>query len=101
LLNSAVTIHAVNLNGIARLAVEFPIAVAILFEVAVDTMHSLLKMNVVQVDGFLKLVGIVRRYHLFSAVQVKARMLQLVNDRVNQTIIHPSKERIVSHQILG
>src|SRR5881394_641028 len=40
LLNGAVTIHAVNLNGIARLAVEFPIAVAILFEVAVDAMHS-------------------------------------------------------------
>ena len=54
------TVFASDLNRRARFVVKIAVAVRILAEVAVDAVHSLFKMNVVEVDGFLELVGIVR-----------------------------------------
>src|SRR5689334_5701607 len=44
LLNGAVAIHAIDLNGVAGFSVQFAIAVAVLLEVAVDAVHSLFQM---------------------------------------------------------
>ena len=45
-----VTIHAGDLDGVARFAIEFPVAVRVLLEVAVDAMHAALEMNVFQMN---------------------------------------------------
>ena len=54
----AVAIDAIDLDRIARLAVELAVAVAILLEMAVDALHPLVEMHVLQVDGLLELLGI-------------------------------------------
>ena len=58
-LNRAVAIDAIDLDGGARFAVELAVAVAVLLEVAVDAVHALVEVDVLQVDGLLELVGIV------------------------------------------
>ena len=62
LADRAVTIIAADLDRRARFVVENAVAVRVLPEVAVDAVHPFLEMDVVQVDGLLELVGIVRRY---------------------------------------
>ena len=44
-------VDAGNLDGVARLAVELSVAVAVLFEVAVDAVHAAFEMDVLQVHG--------------------------------------------------
>src|SRR4029450_5516734 len=51
----AVTVHAFDLDGVAYFAVELPVAVHVLLEVAVDAVHALLEMDVLQVDGHARL----------------------------------------------
>jgi len=61
LANRTVAIDAVDFDGGARLAVDFPVAVIVLREMAVVALHSLLEMDVGEVDGFAETVGIVER----------------------------------------
>src|SRR5580658_1001921 len=54
-------IHAIDFNGVACFSIQFSVAVAVLLEMAVDAMHSLFQMDVLQVDGFFELLRIVER----------------------------------------
>src|SRR5216684_7873898 len=65
LANRTVAIDAVDFDGGARLAVDFPVAVIVLREMAVVALHSFLEMDVGEVDGFAETVGIVER-NLFA-----------------------------------
>ena len=69
LANRAMTIFASDLDRGARLVVKIAVAVRVLAEVAVDAMHSLFEMNVVEVDRLLKLVRIVGRNRLLFGVE--------------------------------
>ena len=69
LLNRAVAIHAIDLDGVARLSVEFAVAVAVLLEVAVDAVHSFFQMDVFEVHRLLELVGIVEWNYLVVLVE--------------------------------
>src|SRR5271155_1043063 len=62
-------IHAINFNGVARFSVEFSIAVTVLFEMAVNTMHSLFQMDVLQVDSLFELVRIIERNLVVLSIQ--------------------------------
>ncbi len=55
-LDRAVAIGAVHLDGVARLAVELAVAVAVLGEVAVDAVHAFFQMDVLQLHGLLQLL---------------------------------------------
>ena len=55
------TIFAGDLDRRARFVIEIAVAVRVLPEVTVDAVHSLFEMNVVEMNGLLKLVRIVRR----------------------------------------
>ena len=55
----AVAVHAVDLDGVARFAIELAVAVAVLREVAVDAMHSFFQMDVLQVHRLAEFVRIV------------------------------------------
>ena len=46
-------IHAIDLDGVARLAIEFAVTVTILLEVTVNAVHPLLEMDVFQVYRLL------------------------------------------------
>src|SRR5260370_21649697 len=61
LANRTVAIDAVDFDGGARLAVDFPVAVIVLREMAVAALHSFLEIDVGEVDGFAETVGIVER----------------------------------------
>src|SRR6266446_971784 len=69
LLDSAMAIHAVDLDGVARLAVEFAVAVTVLLEVAVHTMHPLFKVDVLEVYRLLELLRIVEGNNLVVRVE--------------------------------
>ena len=57
--NGAVAVLAADLQGVAVLAVDQPVAVGVLGEVAIRAVHPLLQMDVLQVDRLLEPVGIV------------------------------------------
>ena len=61
LLDCSVTIHAIDFNGVACLAVKFAVAMAVLFEVAVHAVHPFFEVDVFQMDGLLQFVGIIKR----------------------------------------
>ena len=52
-------IDAVDFDRRAGLAVNFPVAVIVLREMAIIALHSLLEMDVGQVHGFAEAVGII------------------------------------------
>src|ERR1700692_1179044 len=56
MLDGPVAIDAIDLNRVAGLAIQLAVAVAVLLEVAVDAVHAELEVDVLQVDGLLKLV---------------------------------------------
>src|SRR5713101_981767 len=62
-------IHAVYLDGVACLAVEFAVAVAVLLEVAVHAMHPLFKVDVLEVYRLLELLRIVEGNNLVVRVE--------------------------------
>ena len=61
LADRAVTVFAGDLDRRARFVVEIAVAVRVLTEVTIDAVHSLFEMNVVEMNGLLELVRIVRR----------------------------------------
>src|SRR5258708_38456847 len=63
------TIDAVNLDRRARFVVENAVAVRVFLEMTVNTVHPFLKMNVVEMDRFLKSIRIVRRNHRVLRVE--------------------------------
>src|SRR5258708_17317762 len=69
LANRTVAIDAVDFDGGARLAVDFPVAMIVLREMAVVALHSFLEMDVGEVDGFAETVGIVERNLLAFLVE--------------------------------
>ncbi len=86
LLNRAVAIHAIDLNGVARFSVEFAVAVAVLLEVAVDAVHSFFQMDVFEVHGLLELVGIVKRDLLVVLIQQVAFAVVLEHRAENPAV---------------
>ena len=54
MLDGAVAVDAGDLNGIADLSVQLPVAVDILFEVAVRAMHAPLEMDILEVHGHVE-----------------------------------------------
>src|ERR1051325_7986818 len=51
LADRAVTVYAINLDGVAHFAVELAVAVVVLPEVTIHAMHAFLDVYVFQVDG--------------------------------------------------
>src|SRR6266545_262527 len=64
----AVAVDAVDIDGGARLAVELAVAVAVLLEVAIDAVHPLLEVDVLQVDRLAELLGVLGRHYLALTV---------------------------------
>src|SRR5882757_6603174 len=62
------TVNAVNLDSIARFAVKFAVAVAVLFEVAVHAMHTFFKVDIFQMNSLLQFLGIVEGNNLVISV---------------------------------
>ncbi len=83
LLNRAVAIDAINLDGVARFSVEFAVAVAVLLEVAVDAVHSFFQMDVFEVHRLPELVGIVKRDLLVVLVEQVAFAIVLEDGAEN------------------
>ena len=63
------TIDAIDFDSGARLAVDFPVAMIVLREVAIVALHPLFKMNVREVHRFSKAVGIIEGDLLAVLVQ--------------------------------
>src|ERR1700731_4636188 len=57
--NRAVAIHAIELNGSTRLAVQFSSPMTILLEVAVQALHSFFQVDIRKVDGFVEFLRII------------------------------------------
>ena len=53
------TIDAINFNRSPRFAIDFPVAVIVLREMAVGALHTFFKMNIREVDSFLKALRII------------------------------------------
>ncbi len=51
-----VAIHAIDFDCIASFAIEFPVAVVVLLEMAIRAVHAFFEMDVLKVDSFLELV---------------------------------------------
>jgi len=64
-----VAIDATDLDGGTRLIIEYARAVTVLSEMAIDAVHAFFKMDVLQVDGLLKLVRVVSRDDAVGGVQ--------------------------------
>src|SRR5258708_4189678 len=79
LLYSAVAVHAVDLNRVARLAVNVAISVIVLLAVAVRALHTLVYVNVPELNAFSELVLIVRRHHAILGIQHVALAVMLIN----------------------
>ena len=92
-----VTVHAVDLDGIARLAVQVAVAVAVLREVAVDALHPPLEMNVLQVHRHACFRRLARR--------LRDRLAVLSNKRRHALVRHGGREtvgaRVLHGMILG
>ena len=58
LADGAVAIDAIDFDRGARLAVDFAVAVIVLREMAIVALHAFFEMNVGEVDGFRKTIGI-------------------------------------------
>ena len=54
-------IHAIDFDCVSRFSIQFSVAVTVLDKVAVDAMHSLFQMDVLQVNSFLELIRIAER----------------------------------------
>ena len=80
------TIDAVDLDGVTRLAIELAIAMAVLLEVAVDTVHPFFKMNVLQMHSLLELVGSVERDRFIAAVEQSAFAIVLEHCAENPSV---------------
>src|SRR6266542_3145746 len=67
--NRAMTINTAYFNSRARFVVENPIAVRVLPKVAIDAVHALLKMNVLEMNGFFESIRIVGRNDPILCIQ--------------------------------
>jgi hypothetical protein len=56
-----VAIGAVDLDCVSRFAVKLTVAMGVLAEVAVDAVHSLFQVNVLQMHGFAEFLGVIER----------------------------------------
>ena len=65
-------VHAIDLDGIARLSIELAVAMAVLFEMAINAVHALLEMNVFEMDSLVEFLRIVERHRLVFAIQQRA-----------------------------
>ena len=86
LVGGAVAVAAVDLDGVAHGAVELAVAVAVLQEVAVDAVHALLEVDVLEVDGLRELVRIVGGDDLALAVDEQALVVHLVDRLVDPAV---------------
>ncbi len=69
LVDRAVAIDAINFDGGSRFAVNFPVAVIVLIEMAIGALHSLFKMDVGEVHRFAETFGIIERNNLVVFVE--------------------------------
>src|ERR1022692_4112718 len=53
-------IHAIDFDGVARFSIQFPVAVTVLLEMAIDAMHSLFQMDILQMDSLLEFLRILK-----------------------------------------
>ena len=53
--DGAVAIDAIDLDRVARFAVQLAVAVTVLLEVAVRAVHALFEMDVLEMDGLLEI----------------------------------------------
>src|SRR5437762_3263103 len=63
------TIDTVDFNCPTRLVIEATVAMRVLSKMTVDTMHALLGMNVIQMDGFVELISIVGPYDFVVSIE--------------------------------
>ena len=70
-------IDAIDLDCVARFSVKLAVAVAVLLEVAVNAVHPFFEMNVFEVHGLPKFVGIVERDRLVVFIEQVALAIVL------------------------
>src|ERR1700679_2094540 len=77
--DGAMAIHAIDLHRVARLAVEITVAMIVLPEMTVGTVHALFQMNVAELHRFLKFVLVVWRHHMAFRIQQIALAIALID----------------------
>ena len=86
LLDRAVTIHAVDLDRVPGLSIQFSIAVTVLLKVAIDAMHSLFQMNIFQVHSLREFVRIIERNLLIFRIEKIALAIMLEDRAKNPSV---------------
>ena len=86
LVDRAVAVDAVDLDRVARLAIELAVAVIVLPEVAVDALHPLLEVDVLQVHRLAEPLGIVVRDDPVVLVEQVAAPVALVDGAVDPAV---------------
>ena len=71
--------YAVDLDGIARFAVEFSIAMRILLKMAINTLHPFLQMDVFEMHRLREFVGIGERHDLAVTIEQVAFAVAFVD----------------------
>src|SRR5271157_4137127 len=86
LLDRAVAIGAIELDGRARLAIQLAVAVAVLLEMAIDALHALLGVNVLQMDGLPEFIRIVGGNDFAVGIEQIALTVTLVDGAENPAV---------------
>src|ERR1700734_462559 len=79
-------IHAVEFGSRPRFAVELSITMVVLFEMAIHAVHSLLQMNVCQMDRFPKFIRVVSGDDFIFGVEQISLSVALVNRAENPAV---------------
>ena len=79
-------IHAIDLNRVPRLPVKLAVAMAVLFKMAIDAVHALFKMNVLEMDSLVKFLRIIERDRLVFAVQQRTLAIVLEGRAENPAV---------------
>ena len=84
--NGAMTIDTIDFDRGARLAINLSVAVIVLTEVAINALHSLLEVNVGEMNGFAETLGIIEADLPAFFVQPIAFAIVRVNAPVNPAV---------------
>src|SRR5258708_6615062 len=89
--DGAMAIDAVYFDGGAWLAINFPVAVIVLPEMAIRALHSLFQMNICKMNGFAKTLWIFKRDLLSGLVEPVAFAIVRIDVAINPAV--PMKVR--------
>ena len=79
-------IDAIDRRRVARLAIELPVAVHIVFEMAIHALHAMRQVHVLQVNGLREFVRIVVRDFVVAQVEQIAFAIVLEDGAKNPAV---------------